>query len=116
MTGLAPTVRRTRFFIVVVLRTTAVVLILAGLYALTQVIHQIFSFGFMSAITIFHDRGFSWTGRSVGLLIPGIALGALSRPISRWITPLPRRACLQCGYELRNLTAATCPECGTPVD
>ena len=116
MTGLAPTVRRTRFFVVVFLRLTAIVLILAGLYALTQTIHQMFSFGFSGSLTIFYGEGFSWTGRGIGLLVPGIALAALSKPISRWVTPLPRRVCLLCGYELRNLTAPTCPECGTPTD
>jgi len=116
MANLGTTVRRTRFFVLAALRTTAVVMILIGLYGVTQIIMQVISFGGLNALTAFYGEGFSWTGYSAGFLVPGIALALLSGRLSRWITPLPRRACLHCSYELRNLQADSCPECGTPVD
>jgi uncharacterized paraquat-inducible protein A len=45
---------------------------------------------------------------------PALVLAAASRPLSRWLVPVPspESECPQCGYSLRNLKAPICPECG----
>ncbi len=116
MTHIGTTVRRARFFVLAAMRLTAMIMILYGLYGLIQVIMQAVSFGGSDALIVFYSEGFSWTGYSLGLLAPGIALALLSGRLSRWVTPIPGRVCLHCSYELRNLQAQSCPECGTPVD
>lgn len=54
-----------------------------------------------------------WYGfASLAVAIP---LALASRRISRWIVPLPRMECPQCGYALRELTTTRCPECGMAI-
>jgi hypothetical protein len=46
--------------------------------------------------------------------LPALVLAAASRPLSRWLVPVPSplSECPQCGYSLKNLNAPICPECG----
>ena len=46
--------------------------------------------------------------------VPALVLAATSRPLARWLVPVPGPAteCPQCGYSLKNLKAPICPECG----
>jgi len=57
----------------------------------------------------------SWFSRALAFLVPAIAMYVFDRRIVRWLIPVPRRECHECGYPLRGLAAATtrCPECGT---
>jgi hypothetical protein len=59
----------------------------------------------------------SWFATAIGLLTPAIILYLLDRRIARWLIPVPRRECHECGYPLRGLRVGTtrCPECGTPL-
>ncbi len=59
----------------------------------------------------------SWFAAAIGMLTPAIALFILDRRITRWLIPVPRRECHECGYPLRGLPAAStrCPECGTAL-
>jgi hypothetical protein len=34
------------------------------------------------------------------------------RQVLRWLVPLPRAECPQCGYAIKQLTTKRCPECG----
>jgi hypothetical protein len=54
----------------------------------------------------------SWLWFGVALVIPGVAMMVVSRRIVRWLVPIPRHECPQCGYAMRNLTTNRCPECG----
>ena len=36
--------------------------------------------------------------------------------ITNFLIPSNRPYCLECGYELTNLAASVCPECGTPYE
>ena len=51
-----------------------------------------------------------WYGLAV--LLPGILIAVLDRRIVRWLIPVPRHECPQCGYALRQLGSNRCPECG----
>lgn len=45
-------------------------------------------------------------------LMLALLLWLLESRFVRWIVPLPRMECPQCGYALRQLTTTRCPECG----
>ena len=45
--------------------------------------------------------------------VVALALWYLEGRLVRWIVPMPRPECPQCGYLLRHLTTTRCPECGT---
>lgn len=59
----------------------------------------------------------NWLSWGVALLAPAFVLFLFDRRIVRWMIPVPRRECHECGYPLRGLSPATtrCPECGTAV-
>jgi hypothetical protein len=61
--------------------------------------------------TVWSD-GQSWLARAIALLAPAIALVLFDRKIVRWLAPLPRAECIQCGYTFRGLAVMRCPECG----
>lgn len=56
-----------------------------------------------------YDEGLVWIA---GFLIPAFVVWLFQRRVARWLVPLPRFECPQCGYALRQLTTARCPECG----
>ncbi len=60
----------------------------------------------------------SWLAYAMAFLIPAAVLWWFDRRIVRWLVPVPRRECHECGYPLRGLAAATtrCPECGTAIN
>ena len=59
----------------------------------------------------------NWFAWAVALLISALALYLFDRRIVRWLIPVPRRECHECGYPLRGLSPSTtrCPECGTSI-
>ena len=46
------------------------------------------------------------------LTVFGLALGLVSRRAARWLVPMPRHECPECGYRLQKLAQPRCPECG----
>jgi hypothetical protein len=71
---------------------------------------------FRHAMTVFWNDMWNpfWFGTAT--LLPGIALVVAERRLIRWLIPVPRRECPQCGYGLRQLTTRRCPECGYEWD
>lgn len=59
----------------------------------------------------------NWLSWGIALLAPAITLYVFDRRIVRWLIPVPRRECHECGYPLQGLHAGTtrCPECGIPL-
>ena len=59
----------------------------------------------------------SWFAAALAFLFPAIALYIFDRRIVRWLIPVTRRECHECGYPLQGLPAAStrCPECGTAL-
>jgi len=71
--------------------------------------------GFFEQFWIFWNDNWNpfWFGFAV--FAPGMALAMFDRKIVRWLIPLARNECPQCGYALRQLGSNRCPECGCEV-
>jgi hypothetical protein len=104
-------------------RALMLIRIVALALSLLGSINLFYTFGLMivlqdvesGIITIWDGSSrFAW---AVALLVPAIVLLLLSRQLARWLIPVPRRECHECGYSLRGLASAAqrCPECGTDV-
>ncbi len=65
--------------------------------------------------TMWNDT--NWTAWGAAFLVPALILFFCDRRIVRWLIPVPRRECHECGYPLRGLSPSTmrCPECGTSI-
>lgn len=103
------TISRRRHTCLIVLRSIALALLLVGAL--------IAGLTFQSRIGQY--SGLEYLGIPVlailaAFWLPAIALAAASRPLSRWLVPVPgpMNECPQCGYSLKNLNAPICPECG----
>lgn len=105
-----------RHLVLLGVRLTALILLVVGTHALFNalVIAMGDDLRFRS-IFVHWDQGFSWIGRALGLLLPGLALAIWSRRIAKWIVPGLRNECLNCGYVLHRAEAKRCPECGVVV-
>jgi len=102
-------ISRRRHICLIVLRSIALVLALAGTLAA----------GWSLQSRIGRFSGFEYlVVPLVALLaafwVPAAVLAAASRPLARWLVPVPGPVgeCPQCGYSLKNLNAPICPECG----
>jgi DNA-directed RNA polymerase subunit RPC12/RpoP len=49
------------------------------------------------------------------LIGSGIVLALCSARLVKLFCPIPRRSCIECGYDLRSINATVCPECGTKI-
>jgi hypothetical protein len=47
--------------------------------------------------------------------LPGVITLLLDRRLMKWIVPLPKLACPECGQSLTHLAEPRCPECGCPL-
>lgn len=98
------------------IRAAALLLGVIGLIALFQQIGMMIAMqDVMGWMVMWGDV--SWFARALAFLVPALLLYVLDRRIVRWLIPVPRRECHECGYPLRGLHAATtrCPECGTAI-
>lgn len=102
-------ITRRRHLCIVILRSLALLLALAGALAA----------GLAMQSRLGRFSGFEYLVLPVLALlgafwVPAAVLGLGSRSLARWIVPIPSPAseCPQCGYSLRNINAPICPECG----
>ena len=104
-------IQRQRHVATIVLRALSIILLVFGsiylIYALAIAMLQ----GKLEMLTAIWDKGndFSW---GLGLALPGAAILVWNRTIVRWLIPVPRQECPQCGYAIKELTTTRCPECG----
>jgi len=102
-------ISRRRHICLIVLRSIALVLALAGMLAagwsLQSRIGRLSGFEYLVVPLVALLAAF-W--------VPAAVLAAASRPLARWLVPVPGPVgeCPQCGYSLKNLNAPICPECG----
>jgi len=47
--------------------------------------------------------------------IPGLVVMVLDRKLVKWIVPISKLMCPQCGQSLIHLAEPRCPECGCPI-
>ena len=104
-----PLFQRLRMFVTLGIRLIAVVLMLVGVYGFVQ---AALAFIWYGTVNISYDLGFTWIGYGLGYTVSGLALAVSSGRLVRWLVPLARHECPQCGYAMRNLTTNRCPECG----
>ncbi len=55
--------------------------------------------------------------QEIHMLVLGVVLLIFQKPIARLLIPLGTRVdqCMNCGYPLKNLRSAICPECGVGI-
>jgi len=106
--------RRHRALIIV--RSIALLLGIVGAIALCQQVGLMIAMQDLMGWTVMWEDG-SWFARALAFLVPALLLYLLDRRIVRWLIPVQRRECHECGYPLRGLHGATtrCPECGTTI-
>lgn len=102
-------IQRRRHLCLVIVRAVALLLALVGALAAGMAfqsrIGRFSGFEYL-AVPVLAILGAFW--------VPTLVLAAASRPLSRWLVPVPGPAseCPRCGYSLKNLKAPICPECG----
>jgi hypothetical protein len=86
-------------------------------------------FGFLAPLHIvfgqrlFGNQSFQWAwmfrrvamGDTLPFLLAGILIIVFRPRLVKWLCPIPKATCIECGYDLRHLEGAVCSECGTPV-
>ena len=112
MTGPGELIRRRRHLVTILLRSTCVVLIAMG------------------AVGVLANLGVvAWAGRwavtdyetvsrlclSVTYIVVGLCLALIQKRLVKWLVPVMRPACPNCGYALRD-TARVCSECGFALE
>ncbi len=103
------TISRRRHTCLIVLRSIALTLVLTGSlvagWGLQSRIGQYIGLEFL---------GIPVLAILVAFWLPALVLAATSRPLSRWLVPVPgpMNECPRCGYSLKSLSAPICPECG----
>src|SRR5688572_8465916 len=107
-----------RRWVLLAIRTLAVLMIVYGAAHIVRGIGTALGFASTGSsflnqlIAVYYDDMYNpfWYGLSIA--VPGMALGWLSRRLTRWIVPVAVNECPACGYALRKLTGSRCPECG----
>lgn len=97
-------------------RATALILGLLGSIILLYAAGLVIVMRDINAIwTLWGDT--SWFAWGIAFFMPAVMLFLFDRRIVRWLIPIPRRECPECGYPLRGLSASSlrCPECGTAI-
>jgi hypothetical protein len=76
----------------------------------SKILHRAIGYNLASVVYVIYQD------EVANMLFASLAIGAAllfaERPILRWLVPLPKVECPQCGYSLRQLTTTRCPECG----
>ena len=107
MTPEPATLARVRFVLRVCLRIAALVLFILGVALSATRLYTWIQ-------TMFGGGRYPGSLAWIPLLqfwLPAIALLASDRWLLRWLAPMPRPACPECGYTIAPDTAR-CPECG----
>lgn len=116
-------VLKKRYQLNVILRCAAVVLIVLGAIPFAQLVGQLVLALLYSQFSTRPIRsGVDWPEFLIGgvpemlkYVVPGLLLIWLGPRIVRWLTPLPKPRCPECGYWIKRGGAAQCPECGSPL-
>ena len=109
-------IMKRRHVAIMIVRSIALLMILCGGVYMLWGIGTFFAIGgltgFFEQFGIFWADNWNpfWFGFSV--FAPGLLLALLDRRIVRWLVPLARNECPQCGYALKQLGSNRCPECG----
>ncbi len=112
----APTIAIRRHRALMIVRGAALVLGVLGSISLCYQIGMMLAMQDIMGWTVTWGDT-SWFSWALAFLIPAVLLYLFDRRIVRWLIPVPRRECHECGYPLRGLHGATtrCPECGTAI-
>ena len=118
-------VLRKRYLLNVVVRCGALVLFVLGAIPFVQFVGQIVLITLYTQLTgrVYRGGGgWDWGDMLVvGLpemlkfAVPGLLLIWLGPRIVRWLTPIPKPRCPECGYWIRKGASPKCPECGAPL-
>jgi hypothetical protein len=109
-----------RHVTLIIVRCVALTMMTIGSIYVTWGLGSFFAFGGLSAFfdqfAVFWDGNWNpfWFG--FGIFVPGLLLALMSRTITRWLIPLQRHECPQCGYALKQLGSNRCPECGCEIE
>ena len=113
-------VLKKRYSLKIVYRLMVLILIVLGMIPLARLLIE----GFI-VVPFYANRGLiprittTWTDlimnhlpTSGGYFIAALLLAVMQRRLTFWITPLPRKQCPQCDYNIDKLSEPRCPECG----
>jgi hypothetical protein len=100
-------IRTARFILLVAIRGIAFIMLLFGSISLLYVL--------IAGWPHYHSDVEGWALFWIVGIAPGVALLVANRRIIRWLVPMPRRECPDCGYDIENLKSERCPECGCPI-
>jgi hypothetical protein len=109
-------IMKRRHVALIIIRCLALLLIVFGSVYMLWGIGTFLALGGLAGF--FEQFGFVWNDNwnpfwfGFAVSLPGLVLALLDRRIVRWLVPLARHECPQCGYALRQLGSSRCPECG----
>jgi uncharacterized paraquat-inducible protein A len=111
-----------RYLVGVFLRCGALALFIMGAIPLLQMAVQIISDNTSSRIQMGIQRRLTtlelmlaYLPATLQYIVPAVVLLMFHDRMARWIAPLPRPRCPECGYWIRAGASPKCPECGSAL-
>jgi len=92
----------------------AIPLLQLGVQIVTQYSNAMIQAGLQRRVTTL-ELILAYLPASLLYILPGVALLMFHDRLARWIAPLPRPRCPECGYWIRKGASPKCPECGTAL-
>jgi len=110
------TVNAVRAITTWVLRSVGVALVFIGAYLMIKKIAFGIGTGDLEmAYNVWDNTGEGHSlYRGVAMVLAGVPLALLSRPLASWIVVVPSLDCPACGYQTPRTEGDRCPECGLP--
>jgi hypothetical protein len=103
---------RLRHIALIVLRSVSIVLLIVSATQFGHAIGWAIAMWDFSSLFVMWSDNWSPFAMGVAFAGPAVILLVLDRRIVRWMIPVPRMECPECGYAFEGLASPQCPECG----
>lgn len=111
-----------RYLLTLLARGTALALFVIGTVPLIRMAIEGVILPFDPSVRMGVRRGTDWVKLiltylpdALQFIVPGLILLYYHQPIVRWLAPMPKPRCPECGYWIKRGGGLQCPECGSAL-